>query len=214
MASLNNNNIEILVGEMRDSRDIRGRYEIFMQSGILKRIISNSRSLPLCVRQKGEWSNVYVPTSKKITAEGLLLLATINKEDILAKAKEREYVRLLVRDHRYEDIVQTDFTLMNLNAEGKYLQMGVGLYRKPEQVVLYPQDMTREGFLRAVKLNLCVRVRAIMKKAEWFLKDSEIMEKLSKLDLTEDMQYTLGEEVMKEILRYQHKLQDSAVLAN
>ncbi len=201
--SSENRNIEILVGEMRDSKDIRGRYEIFMKSSIMKRIMSDSRSLPLCVRRKGEWNNVYIPTAKKITADGLLLLATIDREDILARAREKDYIRLLVRDRRYEDIVQTDFTLMNMNTEGKYTQMGVGLYRKPDQVVLYPQDMTREGFLRAIKLNLTVRVRAIIQKAAWFLKDVEIMDELAKLDLTEEMQFTLGKEVMRGILAQQ-----------
>ncbi len=193
------NNIEILVGEMRDSKDIRGRYEIFMQSSIMKRIMSDSRSLPLCVRRKGEWNNVYIPTAKKITADGLLLLATIDKEDMLARAREKDYIRLLVRDRRYEEIVQTDFTLMNMNSEGKYSQMGVGLYRKPDQIVLYPQDMTREGFIRAVKLNLTVRVRAILQKAAWFLKDGDVIDELAKLDLTEEMQFTLGRDVMRGI---------------
>lgn len=197
------NNIEILVGEMRDSKDIRGRYEIFMKSSIMRRIMSDSRSLPLCVRRKGEWNNVYIPTAKKITADGLLLLATIDREDILARACEKDYIRLLVRDRRYEDIVQTDFTLMNMNSEGKYTQMGVGLYRKPDQVVLYPQDMTREGFIRAVKLNLTVRVRAIMQKAAWFIDDSGVMDELARFSLTEEMQFTLGQDAMREIARRQ-----------
>ena len=199
----NSQNIEILVGEMRDSKDIRGRYEIFMKSSIMKHIMSDSRSLPLCVRRKGEWNNVYIPTAKKITAEGLLLLATIDREDILARAREKEYVRLLVRDRRYEDIVQTDFTLMNMNSEGKFTQLGVGLYRRPDQVVLYPQDMTREGFIRAVKLNLTVRVRAIIQKAAWFLKDSDVLEELARLSLTEEMRFTLGRDILREISRQQ-----------
>lgn len=184
------NDIELLVGQMVYRNEDVVKYDLLLQSHMLRRIYTKSGFIPLSVRLTDKGTQVFVP-SGRVNMKGLQMLCSVSSSDVIRQSVTGEYVVLSVCEKEYEKINSYDLDIYMKNDNGKYVAVGVGMTKDPTKITLRQQDLSTEGLILAISKNLLTRVRAILQKAQYLLSEDSFTDVIDRMSLSPEMEALL-----------------------